>query len=589
MTLPASFAATLVDEWARAGVTDAVVAPGSRSGPLALALFGDDRIRVHVRLDERSAGFFAVGAALASCRPVVVVVTSGTAAAELHPAVVEADLAGVPLVVCTADRPPELRGVGAAQTIDQQHLFGRAVRYFADPGVPDVAGRRHWRSFASRLVAEATGGPRGPGPVHANLPFREPFGGRADDLPPGRDGARPWHEGVTGDDAPGTAVERLVAEVGVARRGVVVAGRGAAHGDPTGAAALAEAAGWPVLADSLAFPRRPGSGVVAAWDAIVGSATALRALRPEVVLRLGAPPASRALSAWISAVTEAGASQVLVDPYGRFSDPARAAGTVLAAAPGVICRHAADAVARAGGRRRGWLEAWTAADATAQAAIDAVLGGLSQLTEPGIARHVVAGLPADSTLVVSSSMPIRDVDAWAAPRDGAPVVYANRGANGIDGVVSTVLGAASQGASPGSRGPVRTFGLLGDLAFFHDLSALVRGAHEDVIDATIVVVDNSGGGIFSFLPYLAEVEPAVFERGFATPQSPDPGAVAEALGCRVTRVASPVGLVAALGDAAPPGVRVVIARTERGANAAVHAALETAVATAVDDAAAPGR
>jgi len=304
---------------------------------------------------------------------------------------------------------------------------------------------------------------------------------------------------------------------------------------------------------------------------------------------LGAPPASRALCVWISALTEAGASQVLVDPYGRFGDPARAAGTVLAAVPGLVCRRAADAVARAGGRRRGWLEAWTAADATAQAAIDAVLGGLSQLTEPGIARHVVAGLPADSTLVVSSSMPIRDVDAWAAPRDGAPVVYANRGANGIDGVVSTVLGAASQGASAGSRGPVRTFGLLGDLAFFHDLSALVRGTHEDVIDATIVVVDNSGGGIFSFLPYSAEIEPAVFERGFATPQSPDPGAVAEALGCRVTRVSSPGELVAALGDAAPPGVRVVIARTERGANAAVHAALETAVATAVDDALAPGR
>jgi len=589
VTLPASFTATLVDEWVRAGVTDAVVAPGSRSSPLALALLGDDRIRVHVRLDERSAGFFAVGLALSSCRPVVVVVTSGTAAAELHPAVVEADLAGVPLVVCTADRPPELRGVGAAQTIDQQHLFGRAVRHFADPGVPDEAGRRHWRSFASRLVAEATCGPRGPGPVHANLPFREPFGGRADDLPPARDGARPWHEVVTGDDASKAAVERLVREVGVARRGVVVAGRGAAVGDPTGAVTLAAAAGWPVLADSLAFPRRPGAGVVAAWDAIVRSATALTALRPEVVLRLGAPPASRALSAWVSVLTEGGASQVLVDPHGRFGDPGRAAGAVLAAAPGGLCRRATDAVARAGGRRGGWLEAWGAAEAAAQAAIDAVLGGFSQLTEPGIARHVVAGVPADSTLVVSSSMPIRDVDAWAALRDGAPVVYANRGANGIDGVVSTVLGAAAHRAPPGPRGPARTFGLVGDLAFFHDLSALVRGTHENVIDATIVVVDNSGGGIFSFLPYAEEVEPAVFERGFATPQSPDLGAVAEALGCRVTRVSSPGELVADLGDAEPPGVRVVIARTERGANAAVHAALETAVATAVGDALAGGR
>jgi 2-succinyl-5-enolpyruvyl-6-hydroxy-3-cyclohexene-1-carboxylate synthase len=584
VTLQASFAATLVDEWARAGVTDAVIAPGSRSSPLALGLCGDDRIRVHVRLDERSAGFFAVGLALASARPVVVVVTSGTAAVELHPAVVEADLAGVPLVICTADRPPEARDVGAAQTIDQQHLYGRAARFFADPGVPDVDGRRHWRSFASRLVAEASSGPQGPGPVHANLPFREPLGGVPDEVPPGRPGGRPWHDVVAGDDAPEAAVARLLAEFGPARRGVVVAGRGAARGDPAGVRALATAAGWPVLADALAFPRLPGRGVVAAWEGAVASRAALGPLRPEVVLHVGAPPASRALASWQAALTGRGASHVLVDPSGRFGDPGRVAGVVLRAVPGTLCRRAADALAGSGERPAGWLDAWDSAEAAAQLAIDEVLGGSGELTEPGVARRLVADVPAHSTLVVSSSMPIRDVDAYARPREGAPTVFANRGANGIDGVVSTVLGVAASGAAAGrSRGTGRSFGLIGDLAFFHDLSALVRGAHEGVVDATVVVVDNAGGGIFSFLPYAPDLETGLFERALAAPQSPDLAAVGTALGCRVHQAASPAEFSAVLADAgAGRGVQLVVVRTERAANVAVHAALESAVVAAVD-------
>jgi 2-succinyl-5-enolpyruvyl-6-hydroxy-3-cyclohexene-1-carboxylate synthase len=578
VTLQASFAATLVDEWARAGVTDAVVAPGSRSCPLAVALVSDGRLRVHVRLDERSAGFFAIGLAASSARPVVVVVTSGTAAVELHPAVVEADLAGVPLVVCTADRPPEARDVGAAQTIDQQHLYGRAVRFFADPGVPDDGSRSHWRSFASRLVAEAVGGPRGPGPVHANLPFREPLGGAPGDLPPGREGGRPWHDVVAGGGAPGAGIARLADELGVARRGVIVAGRGAAQGDPGGVAALGAATGWPVLADSLAFPRQPAPGIVAAWDGIVRARAALGPLRPEIVLRVGAPPASRALGAWLAALGPT-VRHVLVDPHGRYPDPARTAGVVVTASPGQLCRAvAAEVNGRAGGAE-GFGAAWDGAEAAAQAAIDAVLGGSAELGEPKVARRLFAHLPGGSTLVVSSSMPIRDVDAYAAPRPGAPRVFANRGANGIDGVVSTVLGAATDRTRDGTR----TYGLLGDLAFFHDLSGLVRGVHEDVAEATIVVVDNAGGGIFSFLPYAAGLGADLFERAFATPQAPDLGAVAAALGCGVARASSPAEFDAALGAAdAAGGVSVVVVRTERAANLAVHAALEAAVAAAVD-------
>jgi 2-succinyl-5-enolpyruvyl-6-hydroxy-3-cyclohexene-1-carboxylate synthase len=589
VTLQASFAATLVDEWVRAGLTEAVVAPGSRSSPLAVALLADGRLRVHVRLDERSAGFFAIGLALGSGRPVVVLVTSGTAAAELHPAVVEADLAGVPLVVCTADRPPELRDVGAAQTIDQQHLYGRAVRFFADSGVPDPLGREYWRSLASRLVAESRAGPRGPGPVHANLPFREPLGGTPDDLPPGRDGARPWHDVVGGAAAPEAVVARLADGLGAANRGVIVAGRGAAEGDPSGAWALAAALGWPVLADSLAFPRLPAPGAVAAADALVRSRAALGRLRPEVVLRLGAPPASRAIASWQAALDAAGVPLWLVDPHGRFADPGRTAALVAAASPGAVCRAVATALGGSPAHLGGWRDAWDEAEAAAQAAIDAVLARPGGLSEPGVARQLFAALPASAALVVSSSMPIRDLDALAAPRTGAPTVFSNRGANGIDGVVSTVLGvAAGRRAGGTAPGAARTFGLVGDLAFFHDLSGLVWGRHEQRPEATIVVLDNAGGGIFSFLPHTAEIGAGLFERAFGTPQAPDVGAVAEALGCRVHRAATPAEFRAALDEAGEAeGVDVVVVRTERAANVAVHAALEAAVVAAVDGSA-PG-
>lgn len=214
----ATFAATLVDEWVRAGVTDAVVAPGSRSTPLLLALTSrSSSIRVHVFLDERSAGFFAVGLGMATGRPAVVVTTSGTAAVELHPAVVEASHAGVPLLAVTADRPWELRDVGAPQTIDQTALFGRAVRWFADPGVPDAASSPAWRSLAARAVVEAV---VGRGPVHLDLPFREPLVGHPGPLPPGRPDGAPWHgppARSASSSAPGTGALLLAERDGAAR------------------------------------------------------------------------------------------------------------------------------------------------------------------------------------------------------------------------------------------------------------------------------------------------------------------------------------------------------------------------------------
>ena len=579
MTLPADFAATLVDEWLRAGVTDAVVAPGSRSSPLAIALVGEARMRTHFRLDERSAGFFAIGLSLSTDRPVVVVTTSGTASVELHPAVVEADLASVPLIVCTADRPPELREVAAPQTIDQQRLFGRSPRYFFDFGVPEEETRPQWRSFASRLVAEALSNPAGPGPVHANLPFREPFGAEAGSPPPGRDGGRPWHEVVAGPSVSSAALERLVELCRSASRGIVVCGRGAYDRDAC--LAFSRAFGFPVLADSLAFPRLDGPGSVAAWEPIVKSAAALGTLRPDLVVHFGAPPASRPLSTWQSGFADQ-ALHVLVDPYRRFSDPARRAGVVISAPVAALARAASEG--QPGPAAAGFLQAWMAAEEAAQGAIDEVLDAERAASEPATARDLSVALAAGSSLVVSSSMPIRDYDAFSRPRPGAARVFSNRGANGIDGVSSTALGVAT-GSGPG----VPTVGLLGDLAFLHDLSALVSGEREIPVRPTYVVVDNGGGGIFSFLPYTKALDNEVFERAFATPQSVDIATLARGFGCLVTEVEARAELGAAFKAASSSEeTGVVVVRTDRDRNLALHGEIDEAVEAAVSKVVASG-
>lgn len=592
MSTQSDFAATLVDEWARAGVRDAVISPGSRSSPLAIALLADRLVRTHVRLDERSAAFFAIGCSLASGRPTVVVTTSGTAAAEVHAAVLEADLAGVPLVVCTADRPPELHGVGASQTVDQTGLYGGAVRCYVEPGVPDEATRGTWRSLASRLVAEALAGPAGPGPVHANLAFRDPLAGEVRELAPARSAPdrAPWHEVVRVPAAGERAVGALAGRIAGVARGAIVAGAGAAGaGGPLGGGAgpgavavfaLARALGWPVLADPRAWPRTPEPELVAAADGVLRSTGAVERLRPDVVLHLGAPPASKVLAHWCAATAAAGTAHLLVDPYGRFQDPDRIMASVIAADPAELALAAARRIAGLPAPSSDWLASWQAVERAAQQAIGEVLAAHGECTEPGVARALFAVLPDGATLVTSSSMPVRDIEWYAAPRPGAPRVLANRGANGIDGVTSTVLGAAATARAEGG-GPV--VGLLGDLAFLHDVSALVWGAAEQRPDATLVVVDNAGGGIFSFLPHATALDEASFERVFGTPQACDVGHVALAFGCGVLVVERLADLGEALAAAfVEGGLQVLLVRTERRANAALHDELSSAVAAAVD-------
>jgi 2-succinyl-5-enolpyruvyl-6-hydroxy-3-cyclohexene-1-carboxylate synthase len=567
VSVQATFSATLVDEWSRLGVTDAVVCPGSRSTPLAVALA--DRLRVHVRLDERSGAFFALGLALASGRPTVVCVTSGTAAAELHAAVVEAHHAKVPLIVCTADRPPELHHTGAPQTIEQVGLFGAVTRWAAAPGVPAEGQSATWRPLAVRAVAEAVHGTAGPGPVHLNLEFREPLTGDPAALP-----ARSGPQLVAAPSTPagpptsGAPAPRLAVPLG--GRGIVVVGRPPAGRplDPAGVLELADRLAWPVFADPLSGCRV--TGTIGAADAIARA----HPPEPECLVLLGAPWLSHALADYVADAAAHGARVVAVDPWQEWGDPRRV----------VTEFHHSDlapwlAAAARGAKRCGpeWLDSWRGREARAQEAIVRALG--SRLSEPQVARAVHRhAATTGASLVVSASMPIRDLEWYAAPEDVPPRVLANRGANGIDGVVSTALGVAVAGSAEGRR----TVALLGDLALLHDVSALV---HAPDVACTLVVVDNGGGGIFSFLPQASAVGPARFEMLFGTPPTVDVAAVARGFGLDVDEVTSLAELEGALADrataAATPPALVRVRVPGRAENVAVHDAINDEVRRAL--------
>lgn len=535
-----TFCATLVDEWVRCGLTDAVVCPGSRSTPLTLALAGDDRVRTHVHHDERSGSFMALGIAAAGGRPVVVVTTSGTAVVQLHAAAVEADLAGVPLILCTADRPAELRDVGAPQTVDQSHLFGRSVRFFTDPGVADPTQASTWRSIAGRAWAEATA--EWPGPVHLNLPFREPLVGEVGDLPAAR-GDGPWHR-----RAAATRSAPVLDAATCSSRGVVVAGRGTT--DPDAVAALAEDLGWPLLADPTSGCT--GDTSISMFDPLLRTPFA-EAARPDVVIRSGGMPASKVLAQWLDGC---GHEELVVAAPGWWPDPSRRAALVLDAVPTVPDAH--EPVAE-------WLEAWRTAAGLVELAVEATLGE-APLSEPAVARHLTRILPPGGVLVASSSMPVRDVEWFGAGRRDLRVL-SNRGANGIDGVVSTAVGAALLGA--------KTTLLIGDVAFLHDSNGLLGLPGRDV-DLTIVVLDNDGGGIFSFLPQRVELPADRFERFFGTPHGLDLVSLSRAYGVDAERVESVDQL------SWRPGVRVLVAPTDRDENVALHGRLADAAIRAVE-------
>jgi 2-succinyl-5-enolpyruvyl-6-hydroxy-3-cyclohexene-1-carboxylate synthase len=555
-----ALARVIVDELVRCGVTEAVLAPGSRSAPLALALYAEERIRLHVRIDERSAAYLAIGLARGSNKPVPVVCTSGTAAAAMHPAVLEADLGNVPLIVLTADRPPELRGTGASQTVDQLGLFGRAVRLFAEVGVPEaVVGQvAYWRSLVGRAVTTAAGTAAG-GPVHLNLAFREPL------VP---DGDRSWPEPLAGRGrgAPWVWVDRVepssipVSELlgeDIPERGAVIAGDGVVT--PSGVIALAEHLGWPLFAEPTSDCRY-GANVIPGYPLLLAD-EALTETPPDVVFTVGRPTLSRALLRWLG---RAG-TQIVIDPRPAWPDPTRTAARVLPRTPWLNVDSRAD-------EESAWLARWRQAGRAAAAVLEAELDA-PRLTEVGVAGVVGAALPSGGLLICGPSRPIRDVELTLPARDDITVV-ANRGVNGIDGVVSTAIGAAlgHQHACHGGQ----AFALLGDLTYLYDRNGLLLGPEDPRPDLVLVVVDNDGGGIFETLPQAGLPG---FERVFGTPHGVDICADAALAGIPATTVTTRAELETALKPA--PGLRLVRVPTDRAETATTLAGLQQRVGTAL--------
>jgi 2-succinyl-5-enolpyruvyl-6-hydroxy-3-cyclohexene-1-carboxylate synthase len=546
------------DELARCGMRHACTSPGSRSTPIVLSLVRERRIRCWSHLDERCAGFFALGAAKAAGRPAAVTCTSGTAAANLAPAVIEAQQARVPLIVLTADRPPELREVGAGQTIDQLKLYGAAAKWFFEVRVDDASPQRiRWiRTLACRAYWTAVDGP--PGPVHLNFPLREPLV-LDRELPPddtGRAGdrayvdfSRPAQRSPSGSAQPTGRI-------------VIVAGREERDsGAGDGLAEFAARAGIPLLADPLSGARC-GRAAIAHYDLLLRDAGFAVAHRPQFVIRVGDLPTSKPLRAWLAGLD---AAQIAIDPDGAWQDPDAVVGLRIGAPYQTLF---ADAPAPA--VEDGWLASWRAADARAAAAIADVLG--TELSEPLVAARLPEWLPSDATLFVASSMPVRDVEEFVAVRDGGPRVLANRGANGIDGTVSTAFGAAAAG-----DGPVVL--LTGDVALAHDIGGLLA-ARRLSLPLTIVLLNNDGGGIFNFLPVAGETD--AFEEHVATPHGLEFSLAASLYGCAYERPTGVDQLRAAVERALRADATTIIeVRTERDQNVALHRRVSDAVLAAL--------
>ncbi len=558
----------IVDELVKAGITAVVIAPGSRSTPLTVACVDHDGIDPVALLDERSAAFYALGRAKRTGVPTPIVCTSGTAAANFHPAVIEAHHARVPMVVLTADRPPELQTSGANQTIDQHDLYGSAVRQARTLPEPEAADRklRSLRTTVARAAATATGTP--PGPIHLNIPFRKPLapttptaetppsGVPAGDLPPdfqaahrdvvdGRDG--PWVETTRGHH---TLSSELIADVSEA---LATAGRGLIVCGPTNQprpsrdalVALATATGFPVVADPLSGHR---FGPAVSTDDVVlcgGYDSYLAGIdaTPDVVIRFGASPTSKTLRQYLR---DADARQFLVDPAGDWREATFTATDLLAVDATPLARALADSIDRPAGEFTDSLQ-------TAEATYWSLVTDAEPL-EAGVVADTVALAPTPATVVVSNSMPVRDLDRFGQPNPHALTVLGNRGASGIDGVTATAFGAGA-GAHPDDA----VILITGDIAFLHDLNGLLA-ANTPGAEATIVCLNNDGGGIFEQLPIA---DHSAFDDWFRMPHGLDFAHAAELYEVSFARTSDRSEFQSLYRDAVgQPGTHVIEVETE---------------------------
>ncbi len=569
----------MVDEFVRCGVTDVVLAPGSRNAPFALALADAERagaLALHVRTDERSAGYLALGLSKVTGVPTVVVTTSGTAAVNLHPAVVEATESGVALIALTADRPPQLRAVGANQAIAQVGVFGADVLECIDMAVAtDAPGSvRYWRSATSRAVAAATDALR-PGAVHLNVPFAEPLvpddDGEWPESLDGRDDERPWTVDsrlVAGMSTPlDDVLESLLDDATVPARGVIVVGD---HDDADAIDLvddLADALGWPIIGE----PSGNVAGCATALShgpLLLADAAFATAHVPDIVISVGRVGLHRS----IGRLLRQAPLHLAVDARRSWADPARSADAVLASVPLPPTAAESDDT---------WLESWQRADVLAAAAAETVLGAdPTVLTGMHVARMAAAAVPDGGLLFVGASWPVRHLGTFAANTVQDAVVLGNRGTSGIDGCLSSAWGAAIALQRNGGSGAVA---LVGDQAFLYDTNALLAPAEEERPDLVIVVPDNDGGGIFSSLEQGADRFAEVFDRVFGAPHGLDLVAVAAAYGIPAVAVASEGALALAVEEAIGlGGVRVVVARTcARPQEAGILRSIQQAVGQAL--------
>ncbi len=560
-----ALASALVEELARCGMRHAVLSPGSRSTPLAVALWRQPAIEVSVIVDERSAGFFALGAAQATRRPVAVLCTSGTAAANLHPAVAEADEAAVPLLVLTADRPPELRGIGAGQTIDQLKLYGSSTRWFCEVGTheADDDGLLHFRSVACRGYAAARGEPR-PGPVHLNLALRDPLaptpveGDVTASLPLALEGRgdRPLTAVPHSSSAPESALlDELAERVAAAPRGLVLAGRQTDHELRDPVIQLASAAGYPVLSEptsQLRLGPHDRSMVVSNYDAI--ARLGADSLAPDLVIRFGDMPTSKALRLWIAGLEDC--RQLVVDQNFGWNEPSNRAETLVRADPTAFAIGLAGRLE--GGGSEDWRTAWIDAERSVSEAVSGELGELAEPTEPGLQTALGSSLSDGDLVYTASSMPIRDQEAFMPAGDADVLFLCNRGANGIDGLVSSGIGAAHASRRP-------TVIVTGDLGLLHDVGGLAA-LREAETPVRIVIVNNDGGGIFHFLPQEEAMPAEEFEALLGTPRGVDVAKAAELFEVQHR----PIDDLGQLPEALAAGTALIEVPVDRRENLALH-------------------
>ena len=534
---------------------------------MALAIAARSELNLHVFHDERSASFAALGIGLSSksgrSMPAILLCTSGTAAVEFHAAVVEAHYASVPMLVCTADRPPELQGVGAAQTIDQQNLYGASTRHFVDAGIADDTERDNWRQLAQEVLSAAI--QIDAGPVHLNLPFREPLVGVVGELP------APIRSHIESfSDEPQTIPQNLILKLSAAcglEKGVIVAGNGIDN--PKMVLELAQRLQWPIFADSRSGCRVDignafGATVVSNADVLLRDLNTAQSMTPQVILRFGEPPVSKVVNTWLR---ESKCTYLAVSDTLQLIDPDRIVSEHVVARASQVC-ESLNSVVQAKSETS-WNKEWAKLQTLCSAVLDSMWTDSSELTEPLVARTITDVLPQDANLVLSSSMPVRDVEWFSAPRSGMRVL-SNRGVNGIDGVVSTAVGVAAQ------SGRVTAL-LIGDIALLHDTNGLLNLMQRKV-DLKIVVVDNKGGGIFSFLPQSTTLDPERFEQLFGTPHAVNIAQLVQAHGLPSATVQTVAQLKGALGQT---GTSVIIVNTDRRQNVADHDAVYAAVAKAL--------